>query len=253
MMERTIFAHRGVPAKLPENTMRGFNAVADSDVMWIETDVAITKDGQLILMHDDFLDRTTDMTGEITAKDWPEIKFADASVNAPKKLRGERIPTMEAFIPFINHHGLNINFELKGVSGPNGLALSKQLVRQMMTYLDQLDAGVKVQISSFNPILLGMMRQAYPKAQYALLFEKATFNPDWPMLAQACEVTEISIENEGLTEADVTQIRALGYEVNVWTVNSGRRIKELFDWGVKGIFTDNAPKFLKIATKYSDN
>lgn len=248
-MTRKIFAHRGIPAKLPENTMKGFELIAESDVMWIETDVAITKDGQLILIHDDYLDRTTDMTGEVTAMDWADMAEADASATYAKKLRGERIPTMDEFVPFINNHGLNVNFELKGVSGPNGLQLSKQLVRQMMKYLDQLDPIVEVQISSFNPILLGMMRQAYPKATYALLFEKDTFNPDWPMLAQACEVTEISVEQEGLTQNDVASILAQGYKVNVWTVNSARRAKELFSWGVTGIFTDNAPKFMKLANK----
>lgn len=249
-MTRKIFAHRGIPAKLPENTMRGFEYIADTDVMWFETDVAITKDGHLILMHDDFLERTTDMSGELTAMNWAEMANADASATYPKKLRGERIPTMEEFTNLINEQGMNVNFELKGVSGPNGLQLSKQLVRKMMTYLDQLDPIVEVQISSFNPILLGMMRQAYPKATYALLFDKHTFTPDWPMLAQACEVTEINVENEGLTQADVEAIMGQGYKVNVWTVNATRRAKELFNWGVSGIFTDNAPKFLKIANKF---
>lgn len=249
-MTRKIFAHRGIPAKLPENTMRGFQYVADSGAMWIETDVAITKDGQLILMHDDFLDRTTDKTGEITAMTWEEMADADASATYAKKFRGEHIPTMDEFTTFINDHGMNVNFELKGVSGPNGLQLSKQLVRQMMSYLDQLDPIVEVQISSFNPVLLGMMRQAYPDATYALLFDKHTFTPDWPMLAQACEVTEINVESDGLTQDDVANILAQGYQVNVWTVNAPRRAKELFGWGVTGIFTDNAPKFLKLANKF---
>lgn len=248
-MALKILAHRGLPAKLPENTMRGFQAIADSDVMWIETDVAITKDGKLILIHDDFLDRTTDLTGEVTALNWDEMANADASARYGKKLRGEHLPTMDEFIAFINEQGININFELKGVSGPNGLQLSKQLVRQMITYLEQLDPIVEVQISSFNPILLGMMRQAYPHATYALLFDKNTFTPDWPMLAQACEVTEISVEDTNLTADTVAEILDQGYLVNVWTVNSGRRIKELFSWGVTGVFTDNAPKFLKLADK----
>lgn len=249
-MTRKIFAHRGIPAKLPENTMSGFQRIAEAGGMWIETDVAITKDGQLILIHDDFLDRTTDYTGEISMMDWADMKEADAAATYPKKFRGERIPTMEKFIAFVNEHGLNVNFELKGVSGPNGLQLSKQMVRQMITYLERLDPIVEIQISSFNPILLGMMRQAYNKANYALLFDKHTLTPDWPMLAQACEVTEINVENEGLTQVDVAAITAQGYKVNVWTVNSSRRIKELFSWGVSGVFTDNAPKFLKLADKY---
>jgi len=248
-MALKILAHRGIPEKFPENTMRGFQAIADSDVMWIETDVAITKDGKLILIHDDFLNRTTNRAGEVTAMTWDEIAGADAAVLYGKKFRGEQIPTMDEFIPFINDRGININFELKGVSGPHGLELSKQLVRQMITYLDQLDPIVEVQISSFNPILLGMMRQAYPNATYALLFEAHTFAPDWQMLAQACDVTEISIEDADLTQETISAILEQGYRVNVWTVNSARRIKELFHWGVTGIFTDNAPKFLKLATQ----
>jgi len=244
MTDYTIFAHRGMPAKWPENTMAGFEAIAKTDVQWLETDVAITNDGKLILIHDDFLDRTTDMAGEITALNWADIQKADAGVKYGKKFIGETIPTMDEFVPFLNKNSLNINFELKGVSGPNGLALSKQLIEKMIPYLNQLDENIEVQISSFNPILLDMMHQAYPDATYGLLFGKK-LPRDWPMRAQVCKVTAINIDDQGLTQDKVESILNQGYKVNVWTVNSGKRVKELFSWGVTGIFTDNAPEMLK--------
>ncbi len=73
----TIYGHRGLPSKAPENTLASYKKAADiPGLKWIELDVAITKDEQLVIIHDDFLDRTTDMTGEVTQLDYMDIKNA---------------------------------------------------------------------------------------------------------------------------------------------------------------------------------
>ena len=62
----TVYGHRGLPSKAPENTIASFKAASEVEgINWLELDVAITKDEQLIIIHDDYLERTTNMSGEI--------------------------------------------------------------------------------------------------------------------------------------------------------------------------------------------
>ena len=71
----TVYGHRGLPSKAPENTIASFKAASEVEgINWLELDVAITKDEQLIIIHDDYLERTTNMSGEITELNYDEIK-----------------------------------------------------------------------------------------------------------------------------------------------------------------------------------
>ena len=74
----TVYGHRGLPSKAPENTIASFKALQVEGINWLELDVAITKDEQLIIIHDDYLERTTNMSGEITELNYDEIKDASA-------------------------------------------------------------------------------------------------------------------------------------------------------------------------------
>ena len=70
----TVYGHRGLPSKAPENTIASFKAASEVEgINWLELDVAITKDEQLIIIHDDYLERTTNMSGEITELNYDEI------------------------------------------------------------------------------------------------------------------------------------------------------------------------------------
>ena len=72
----TVYGHRGLPSKAPENTIASFKAASEVEgINWLELDVAITKDEQLIIIHDDYLERTTNMSGEITELNYDEIKM----------------------------------------------------------------------------------------------------------------------------------------------------------------------------------
>ena len=81
----TVYGHRGLPSKAPENTIASFKAASEVEgINWLELDVAITKDEQLIIIHDDYLERTTNMSGEITELNYDEIKDASAYLGLVK-------------------------------------------------------------------------------------------------------------------------------------------------------------------------
>ncbi len=89
-----VAGHRGFAAKYPENTLVSFKAAIDAGVDMIETDVRMTSDGELVLIHDAFVDRTTDGKGLVMEKTFAELRALDAGSHKGEEFRGERIPTL---------------------------------------------------------------------------------------------------------------------------------------------------------------
>ena len=241
---RTIIAHRGLPYLAPENTLAGFELMKEYNIDWFETDITITDDGELVIIHDDFLARTTDQVGEVTMLPYSDVSRADAGSWFSPKYDGEKVPTMADLVDFINESKINLNLEVKGPTGPNGLKLATILVEELAYYLDLIDPNIKITISSFNSIMLLMLKEIAPKYERAILFERTNLFPDWQLIADACGAKAVYLENERLTKEMVDEIRARGYMINVWTVNNRDRANELFNWGVNGIITDYADIFL---------
>lgn len=114
--EKNIYvaAHRGWSEKYPENTMIAFKKALELNVDQIETDVHATKDGVLVLMHDDRVDRTTDGTGIIKDMTLEQIRALDAGIKKGEQFKGEKVPTFEEFMELIKDHPtLTVDIELK--------------------------------------------------------------------------------------------------------------------------------------------
>ncbi|PMD71332.1 glycerophosphodiester phosphodiesterase family protein [Companilactobacillus nuruki] len=246
-MDKKIIAHRGIPTLAPENTMASFNVVVNHEVNWIETDLSITKDEEVFVIHDDKLDRTTNQTGSIETVNSSEVSNADAGFWFAERFRGEKVPTLDQLIDFLNIHKINANIELKGVVGDNANHLADKLVEKFSKALDRLDEHVELIISSFNPIMLEKMYKLKPNLKYAVLFSKSTLGDDWNLVMQACHAKIVHPDSVGLTENKVKRMKDYGYEINVWTVDDINRAQELLSWGVDGVITNIADrmKFLE--------
>lgn len=238
-LERAVLAHRGLPSAAPENTMAAFRAAADAGARWIETDVDLLADGTPVLIHDTALERTTDRGGSIYGLRAADLAHVDAGSWFGPDFAGERLPTLEAFIDFVNERGINANIELK--ANEQGAARSIELVDTLAAALERLDAGRQVLVSSFSQPLLMAFHQRHPRYATAVLYESTTIRPDWRSVAELCGAVAIHPEDTGLTEAMVRAARAAGYGVNVWTVNRPDRANQLFNWGCTGVFTDVYP------------
>ena len=238
-LERAVLAHRGLPSAAPENTMAAFRAAADAGARWIETDVDLLADGTPVLIHDTALERTTDRGGSIYGLRAADLAHVDAGSWFGPDFAGERLPTLEAFIDFVNERGINANIELK--ANEQGAARSVELVDTLAAALERLDAGRQVLVSSFSQPLLMAFHQRHPRYATAVLYESTTIRPDWRSVAELCGAVAIHPEDTGLTEAMVRAARAAGYGVNVWTVNRPDRANQLFNWGCTGVFSDVYP------------
>lgn len=245
MSKHKILAHRGVPTLAPENTIANFKKMPEYGINWLETDLGITRDRHVVVMHDDYLDRTTTGSGMLTAIKYDDLRNLSAGSWFNQKFAGSKVPTMEELIKFINTTKMNVNIELKAVVGPHANELADSLVEQFAKILDRIDPSVRVIVSSFNPVMLWKLKNLRPDTELAVLFENYTYNDDWILTMQALDAKIIHPETKGLTRKTVDEIKSYGYEINVWTVDQIDRAKELFSWGVDGVFTNHADSFEK--------
>lgn len=94
----TLTAHRGYRQKFPENTMIAFKEALKLDIDAIEMDVHMTRDHEIVVMHDAAMDRTTDMTGKICDKTYDEVRTADAGIKFGEQFKGEKVPSLREFL-----------------------------------------------------------------------------------------------------------------------------------------------------------
>lgn len=134
---------------------------------------------------------------------------------------------------------MSVNVELKSCQA--GAAACRRLVDDVAAQLDALAERAPASqalVSSFNPLLLDRMGRRRPGTALALLTGPGSLGDDWRSRVEMLGARAVHPAQAGLSRDRVEEIRALGYGVNVWTVNTRERAVELFDWGATGIFTD---------------
>ena len=192
-----IFAHRGSKGTHPENTLASFKEAVRVGSDGIELDVHLTKDGQLVVIHDETVDRTTNGTGEIRTLTLAEIKELDAGSWFHNKYAGEKIPTLEEVLLLLTELGFNgqLNIELK-----TDVIQYKGLVEKCLALQSAKDWPFAIVYSSFNPYTLVELKEANPSQEIGLLFEskewadkgdamleKESYHPDLKLLDWAIE------------------------------------------------------------------
>lgn len=252
-------AHRGARSLAPENTLlaaaKGLALGAD---LW-ELDVAVTLDGELVVLHDDTLERTSNVadvfperlpwqvwtftlaelrrldfgSSFVTRDPFGQIAAGAVSAGELAAFKGAPIPTLREALEFTRANHWRVNIEIKDATGTPGDAFVVEKVAGLVKELDLLD---RVIISSFNHRYLKRVRAAEHELVTAALVERAAPDP-----VALLEEIGAQAYNPGLhcvDEAAVRAVRAAGYAVLVWTVNEEADMRRLIEWGVSGIFTD---------------
>jgi glycerophosphoryl diester phosphodiesterase len=124
-----IIAHRGHGVAAPENTLIAYQLAHKAGAEMIETDVNITRDGHLVIVHDWYLGRTTDIKGMVHDYTLDEIRKADAGSWFDPRYAGERIPTLEEALDFAKKAGMFMCFEVKGGNPMRGTEISTRMVK----------------------------------------------------------------------------------------------------------------------------
>lgn len=231
-----IFAHRGASTLAPENTMAAFVKAFEVGARWFEFDVDIMGDGTLLVIHDDTLDRTTNGSGSYAELGFSDLRRLDAGAWFSPTYRFERIPECASVIEFGNAHRMGMNLEIKPNLGSD--EVRAQLIENVAKATDAVADPSRFIVSSFDGRLLAMMKEQRPHVNLGWLVDPETPETHWSNGAEQLGVKAVHPGVEGLTRDEVQELRALGFDVNVWTVNDVEQARELADWGVTGIFTD---------------
>jgi glycerophosphoryl diester phosphodiesterase len=229
-----IIAHRGVSAHAPENTMAAFKLALEHHADGFELDAKCSADGQVMVIHDHTVDRTTGGQGKVRDLTLSQHKALDAGSHFSPDFAGEPIPTLDEVFEELGHKTL-INVELTNYASPadNLTDLVADLV---------IRHGVQDNIffSSFHPVNLVRIRRRLPEAPVAILTLPGP--QGWLLrgtLGHWAAPQIIHPYYKDVDEAFIVREHQQGRNVNVWTVNDPNEMKHLFKLGIDGIITDD--------------
>lgn len=228
-------AHRGASGRAPENTHAAFAAALALGAQAIELDVQLSVDGELVVIHDETLERTTDGAGPVGDRTAAELAALDAGSWFAPEYRGERIPRLADVIAQVRDRVI-LNVEIKS-------ARDLGVVEPKLAALVAAERAAEwVVFSSFHAEAVRGMRAYAPWARLGVLCDE---DPRTRGLALAGEVgAELVIPGRRWVDARVVEeAHVRGYDVWVWTVNEPGEIRRLISLGVDAIFSDYPERF----------
>jgi glycerophosphoryl diester phosphodiesterase len=229
-----VVGHRGSAANAPENTLASLRLAAEQGAKMVEFDAKLTADGVVVLMHDSLLERTTDGHGPVAAMSWTEIAKLDAGSWFGEAWRGERVPTLEQALALLVELDITANIEIKpcpGREAETGRAIVAGIRAQWPR-----DRG-SLLLSSFARDGLAAARDSAPELPRGLLiWEKPA---DWSAAAAGLACRSIHCGAQHLTPEWAAEIKRLGYDLAVYTVNDPALAWQLRGWGADSVITDD--------------
>jgi glycerophosphoryl diester phosphodiesterase len=265
-----VIAHRGFRGLAPENTLLAAQKGHDVGADYWELDVAASSDGELVVIHDDNLSRTTDARALFPGrKPWIVYDFSLAELKLlsagswyartdpfkqiesgtlrPAEMASfdeEKIPTLKEALELTKKLSWKVNIEIKDASGR---ACDSWIVEKTAELVRSLDMANDVIVSSFNHEYLMRMKTAAPEIRRAALIDRPVLDPI-AILARL-EAVALNPNHRYLDEATTKRVLQAGYQVLVWTVNEKPDMERLLSWGVTGIITDFPDRALEILHK----
>lgn len=234
-----ITAHRGGAWKAPENTISALQYTIDSGADYAEIDVQETKDGELILLHDDSLKRTAGVKKNVWDMTLKQVEKLDAGASFHKKFRGEKIPEFTEVLKFCKGR-LDLNIEIK-YNGKN-----KGIVNKVVRAIKENHFEDHCVVTSMNYQFLKQIKKTAPEIRTGYIMTM-TYGG-----VQGMEAADFfSVKHTYVDEKFVTQAHALGKEVHVWTVNYKGDAKRMLDMGVDNIITDDPIMVRKVQNRES--
>jgi glycerophosphoryl diester phosphodiesterase len=235
-----VVAHRGASGDAPENTMEAFQLAVEAGADAIELDVHLTADGQLAVIHDDSLERTTDHTGRVADQTMDEIREADAGATFsragdsgfPFSGRGLRVPTLGEVLEWLpDDLGLVVEIKARAAADAVAEAVRDHAVRRTDRF----------SIISFDEATIERVRELDPQIRTGYLLVPT--QPIEPALVWATEHGHLGVLPwEGDLGIDplplMAQAHAFGREIGCYVVNDPERMKHLAACGLWGFVTD---------------
>ena len=227
-MKPMNIAHRGFSGCYPENTLLAFEKAIEAGCDGIELDVHLSADGELVIIHDELLDRTTNGTGFVKDKTMRELLELDASGNFYGQYGINRIPTLTEYFELIRGRDILTNIELK-----TNVFTYPGIEEKTLTLIDQYDLRSSIVISSFNHYSVLHMQTMAPDMVYGFLEESRMIGIQ--EYTKSHHVQAVHPEFHMVNETFMKDARDHGLNVNVWTVNTEEDTRKMAKLGVSMI------------------
>jgi glycerophosphoryl diester phosphodiesterase len=248
----SLQAHRGAAGLAPENTLAAFRVAIELGADGTEMDLQVTRDGIVVVIHDDTVDRTTDGRGRIGDLTLAEIKRLDAGAKFSPAFRGERIPTLRELIDLVRASGrqsFRLNLEIKFADGREGQPAD--LEEQVLAVLRETGFLDRVITQSFYHPSAAKMKRLVPSIPAGLLVGQRRQPPD-PVTAVRDHRVDYYAPHHSLVTPDLLRtLHRAGIPVVTWTVNDPADMRRLIGMGLgvlpgDGMISDFPDRLVKL-------
>jgi len=232
-LEPKIQAHRGASAYRPENTLEAFSLAIKQKADGIELDVHLSKDGHVMVAHDERLERVSNGVGHINDYTLDELKSLNFNKLFPEQPVC-RIPTLEEVYALMKGTPMTVNVELKTTE-----FLYPGLSEKLICIEREYSMGERVLYSSFNHYSLLELKKIDPKIKIGLLYNFGMVHPwVYAKYVSAYAIHPNYFVIEVLPET-VSRCHENGIQVSVWTVNEPKALTAMYQSGVDAVITNN--------------
>ncbi len=236
-----VVAHRGFSGVAPENTLAAFKKAIEVGSDMIELDVRLSKDGEVVVIHDDTLERTATGKGRVIEKTLDELKQFDAGSKFHPSFLGEKIPTLREVLKIAKGKVL-VNIELK--MGDYGRWSILELAERSLEEVEKAGMLSQVIFSSFDPFALERVLKKNQAAPVAYLCNRFWNFPQ--EVTEGRPFTTLNCRKSVLNAENVFRAHQEGIRIGVYTVNTEEEMRTFIDMKVDAIITDYPDRLINL-------
>lgn len=228
-----IFAHRGASGQYPENTMLAFEKGIEAGADGIELDVQLTKDGRIVVIHDERLDRTTSLKGFVKDTAYDVIMTANGAAGHDQTYSDIKVPLLEDVLSWAEKKNFLINIELK-----NSVVRYEGMEEKVLEAVKRFNIEERVILSTFNHESLALCARLAPHIERAALTSDVLYQADRYITSIPASGYHPKLNSPGTTDEVLKRMRNNSIKVRPYTVNRPEDMKRLIEAGADGMFTD---------------
>jgi glycerophosphoryl diester phosphodiesterase len=239
-----LVAHRGASAHAPENTLAAFRKAIEVGADAIELDVRLSSDGEVVVIHDSRLERTTNGRGRVAGRTLGELKELSAGAWFARKFATERIPLLREVFE-LNKHRVGINIEIK--ENPRR-RMAYDIVEQCVRLTKEYHAVPDVLITSFIHAHVKKVHQFEPRIAAGVLHRSIRdFRKKPSSIVAAARAAVFNCSKRSFRKKMIADLHNRGYLIGVYTVDQRMLYRRLFSAGIDFVFTNDIARLRDIS------
>ena len=236
-MKTKIIGHRGGVAGYPENTLAAFKKAVELGADGVEFDVHLTKDGEIVVIHDESIERTMNGSGLVKDHTLAELRAMNVGEFFSRDFKEQKIPTLREVLEVVKDLEI-INIELKNqLSYPN-------LEEKVLKLVDEFKIRDKVIISSFNHYSLEKIKKIQPTIETGALMVAKIINPADYVFKRGFDTLHMNFLT--VDQEIIEKAHFMGLKICAYTVNYSESAADLLEKGVDMIITDDIEMVQKL-------